>query len=359
MDTNELIFLNALNSIPGVGVAILRMLKSRIGSFANIWRNDIRFLQTGAFSKPINQIIASRASLDPEKEFKKLEHHGIWIMIEDDPLFPSQLREIPHAPLLLYGKGTRPDSRQIMIAIVGTRRPTAYGREAAIRITERLARAQMTIVSGLAVGIDTIAHETTLAEKAVTIAVIGSGLDERSLFPQQNVLLSRRIIEEHGAIISEYAPGTPPMKEHFPLRNRIISGLSRGVLILEARERSGALITARTALEQNRDVFAVPGSIFSPTSVGTNMLIQEGAKLVTTAQHICEEWNIEQAFMSSHAENLDKHEKIMVKLLECELTIDELKEKTGFDTPFLISTLSLLELKGIIRNLGNDTYQVV
>lgn len=316
-------------------------------------------LASGAFHKPIQQIIASRTALDPEQQFKQLERHAIWMMAEDDPSFPSPLREIPHPPILLYGKGERFDMHRTHMGIVGTRRPTAYGKEATATIGAGLARHGFTIVSGLAVGIDTIAHEASLAANTPTIAVIGSGLDEASIFPRQNILLSRRIAAGGGSVISEYAPGTPPTKEHFPLRNRIIAGLCRGVCVVEARIRSGALITAQLALEQNRDVFAVPGSIFSPTSQGANLLIQQGAKLVTRAEDICEEWGIEPIgarHVPSHAD-LDNNEKIMIQLLEQELTIDELQEKTKFHTPLLMSLLTLLELKGYIRNKGNNNFQ--
>jgi len=361
VDINELIFLNALNGIPGVGVATLRLLKSRMGNFEHAWRHNIAGLASGPFQKPIRQIMNARDTLNPEKEFKKLEQHGIWMMGEDDPLFPPQLSEIPHPPLLLYGKGSYPDAARTHIGIVGTRRPTAYGKEVALTIATGLTHQGLIIVSGLAVGIDTVAHEAALAARAPTIAVIGSGIDEPSLFPKQNILLSRRIAELGGTIISEYAPGTPPMKEHFPLRNRIIGGLSRGIFVAEARERSGALITARLALEQNRDVFAAPGSIFSPTSAGTNSLIQQGAKLVARTQDICEEWGIESAdaARATSDANLDDNAKIMVQLLEQELTIDELKEKTHFDMPLLMSLVTLLELKGYIRSMGNNSFQKI
>ena len=361
MDSTELIFLNALNGIPGVGIATLRLLKSRMGSFERAWRDDISSLTFGAFQKPIQQIINARASLNLEQEFKKLERHGIWMIAEDDPCFPPQLREIPHAPLFLYGKGEPFDANRVHVGIVGTRRPTAYGKEVAATIGADLARHGLTIVSGLAVGIDTIAHEAALAANSPTIAVIGSGLDESSIFPRQNILLSRRIIISGGTMISEYAPGTPPIKEHFPLRNRIIAGLSRGVCVIEARERSGALITAQCALEQNRDVFAVPGSIFSPTSAGANLLIQQGAKLIFRAQDICEEWNIK-PIVSLNAisnANLDNDAKIMIQLLEQELTVDELQEKTKLNTPLLMSLLTLLELKGYIKSRGNNAYQKI
>lgn len=359
MDAHELIFLNALNSIPGVGVATLRMMKSHMGSFADAWRGNIHTLAIGAFSKPIAQILATRNTLDPEKEFKKLEQHGIWMIAEDDISFPSPLREIPHAPFFLYGKGARPDMNRIHIGVVGTRRPTTYGREVASAITTSLSSQGLTIVSGLAVGIDTVAHVAALAARAPTVAVIGSGIDERSLFPQQNIHLSHQIVEQGGTIISEYAPGTPPMKEYFPLRNRIIAGISRGIFVAEARERSGALITAQLALEQNRDVFAAPGSIFSPTSAGTNLLIQQGAKLVMHAKDICEDWGIQISGISQTDldSKLDNNEKVVIKLLEQELTIDELHEQTNIETPLLMSLLSLLELKGYVRQMGNGRYQ--
>lgn len=361
VDSSELIFLNALNSIPGVGVATLRLIKNRVGNFEHAWRDNISPLAFGAFQKPIQQIITNRVSLDPEQKFKELERHAIWMIAEDDPSFPPQLREIPHAPLFLYGKGERFNANRIHIGIVGTRRPTAYGKEVTASIGASLARHGLTIVSGLAVGIDTIAHEAALTEQSPTIAVIGSGLDERSLFPRQNTLLARRIATTGGTIISEYAPGTPPMKEHFPMRNRIIAGLSRGICVVEARERSGALITAQCALEQNRDVFAVPGSIFSPTSAGANLLIQQGAKLILRAQDICEEWGIESITRLSTMSNanLDTNAKTMIQLLEQELTIDELQEKTKFDTPSLMSLLTLLELKGYIRAVGNNAFQKI
>ena len=340
-------------------MATLRMIKSRVGNFSDAWRGDLHGLAVGPFGKPISQIIAMRGTLDPEKEFKKLEHSGIWMIAEDNPAFPSLLREIPHAPLFLYGKGAKPDASRTHVGIVGTRRPTPYGKEAAATITTGLARRGLIIVSGLAAGIDTVAHETAVAMRTPTIAVIGSGIDERSLFPQQNIPLSRRITQQGGTILSEYAPGTPPMKEHFPLRNRIIAGLSRGIFVAEARERSGALITAQLALEQNRDVFAAPGSIFSPTSAGPNLLIQQGATLVTKADDILNEWNMQTSAESSndlHA-NLDNNEKTVLKLLEQELTIDDLREQTHFETPILMSLLSLLELKGHIRQAGNNAYR--
>ncbi|TSC68937.1 MAG: DNA processing protein [Parcubacteria group bacterium Gr01-1014_66] len=361
MNINELIFLNALNSIPGVGVATLRLLQNQLGSFATAWRADLHDLAGGTFHKPIHHIIDCRASLDPEKEFKKLEQHGIWIITEHDPSFPSPLREIPQPPIMLYGRGEKLNEQNIMIGIVGTRRPTTYGVQAAQQLGEQVARAGMTIVSGLAVGIDTIAHKAALENHTPTIAVVGSGLHPAVLFPSQNIPLADHITNAGGTIISEYAPQTPAAREYFPLRNRIISGLSRGILVIEARERSGALITARIALEQNRDVFALPGSIFSPTSLGANRLIQEGAKLVLHADDICQDWGL--PLSSSPAlslDALDNDARTVINLLEQEMTLDEVCEKIQhMDTPQVMSLLSLLELKGYIKSRGNNSYQKI
>lgn len=203
--------------------------------------------------------------------------------------YPEQLRKIHDAPLKLYILGNKEILKHIGIAIVGSRNATEYGKKVAIQFSKDLSENGINIISGLALGIDTCAHLGTLQSdfQGKTIAVLGSGLDE--IYPKQNAELARRIIKSGGCIITEYALGTRPEKLHFPQRNRIISGLSKGVLVVEASEKSGSLITADFALEQGREVFAVPGNILNFTSVGTNNLIKQGAKLVTNFQDILEE----------------------------------------------------------------------
>lgn len=200
--------------------------------------------------------------------------------------YPEQLREIYDAPLKLYVLGNKEILKQSSIAIVGARKATEYGKEVALQFSKDLSKNGINIISGLALGIDTCAHLGTLYPDSIgkTIAVLGSGLDE--IYPKQNISLARKIIQMGGCLISEYPLGAKPEKMHFPKRNRIISGLSKGVLIVEASEKSGSLITADFALEQGRDVFAVPGNISSSTSVGTNNLIKQGAKLVTSYEDI-------------------------------------------------------------------------
>lgn len=358
----DLKFLNALNSIPSVGPQTLRALKTHFGTFETAWFAEEKSLRESAIQKTaLDAILWKRPSLHPDREMENLIREKIWVMSEDDNNFPPILKEIPHAPLLLYGRGNPAALAPASIAVVGTRRPTHYGLEATEILVHKLAEAGAVITSGLAIGIDTRAHESALDVKGKTIGVLGSGVDQETIFPKENRGLARRIADSGGAIISEYAPKTPALKEHFPQRNRIISGLSRGVLVIEARERSGALITARFALEHNRDVFAVPGPIFSFTSKGPNLLIQEGAKLVSSAEDILNElgiaYNIERG--ESEDSPLDTRSRLLLQILETPLGIDELKEKTNLDTGIIVASLSILELQGRIKNMGGDTYQKI
>ncbi len=361
--SNDLKFLNAWNSVPGIGPATIRLLKNSFGALETAWlAGEAALAETGISPLLLQAISWKRPSLHPDREMEKLIRENIWMITETDENFPVCLKEIPSPPLFLYGRGDlRLLATGILLAVVGTRRPTAYGLEAAEAITRDLVATGITIVSGLASGIDAQAHQAALDEKGKTIAVLGSGLDYHSVFPAENRGLARRIAEASGVVVSEYSPGTPARKENFPQRNRIISGLSLGVLIVEARERSGALLTARLALEQNREVFAIPGSIFSSTSHGTNSLIGQGAKLVQSAADILEELGIEYAKEKEKTLRLglEENERMIYQLLEEPLSLDTIKEKTGLATAIIVTSLSLLELKGAVRNLGQDTYQKV
>lgn len=357
----DLKYLHTFNSIPGVGQATLLRLKTHFRTLEEAWRAGEQSLKDAGILEPaIQAILWKRSSLNPDKEMEKLIRSRIWILTPEDPLYPPLLKEIPFYPLLIYGKGDATSLSTEALGVVGTRRPTAYGLEVTEQIVFGLAQSHLTIVSGLATGIDTRAHEAAIEGGTKTVAVLGSGIDQGSVFPPENRGLTRRIDEGGGAVISEYAPGILATKAHFPQRNRIISGLSRGVLVVEAREKSGALITARLALEQNRDVFAAPGSIFSPTSRGPHMLIQEGAKLITSSIDVLNELGIEYTQERSRetAEgSLDENEKLILRLLEEPLSLDFVREKTGIQTSVIVSTLALLELKGMVKNLGGDRYQ--
>jgi len=243
-------------------------------------------------------------------------------------------------------------------AVVGTRLCSNYGKQAALEIAGQLADAGLTIVSGLAPGIDTWAHRAAVEKEKRTIAVLGTGLDENSIYPKENIKLTHRILELGGALISEYPSGTPGSKFTFPERNRIISGLSLGVLVVEAKQRSGSLITANLALKQGRKLFAVPGSIYSSNSKGTNFAVKTlGAKLVESAEDILEELGIaaykkeDQLIGDSDEETL-----ILESLKEEALHIDKIIEKTSLPPAATSGTLAILEIKGKVRNLGGNTF---
>lgn len=363
MDVGEIKFLNAFNTIPGVGAATLRALRDHFGSFADAWRAGSSACARFGTDAPARDAIAAHyRTIDPDRAMQKLTRDDIWIITDDDPAFPPRLAEINYPPIMLYGRGDKSILNSLhAIAVVGTRRPTPYGLEATESIVSKLVRAGITIVSGLASGIDTKAHAVTLAHKGVTLAVLGCGVDQNTIFPPENRALAGKIAAGEGAVISEYAPEAPAVKEHFPMRNRIIAGLTTGTLVVEAREKSGALITARYALEENRDVFAVPGSIFSPTSAGPNRLIQQGARAVTDAADIMEDMGIDSAdAMRHHAvPTLTGEELSVLALLEESMSIDTLRQKTGLATGALLSVLSVLELKSMVRSSDGDTYQKI
>lgn len=360
---NDIKFLNAFNSIPGVGPATLGLLKNHFGNFETAWlTGEEELKRAGVRAQEIQAILWKRPSLHPDREMEKLIKNGITAITEGDAHYPALLREISGPPPILYLRGNPQTlSASLPLGIVGTRRPTHYGLEVTAKLATELANAGFTIVSGLATGIDARSHEAALEAGGKTIAVLGSGVDHPSIFPPENRGLARRIIESGNALISEFAPGTPAMKEHFPMRNRIISGISKGVLVVEAREKSGALITARLALEQNRDVFAVPGSIFTPTSHGPNKLIQQGAKLVEKLEDILEEFGMEynKSTVDKVTGALDEKETLLLEFLVEPIGVDFLKEKTGLETSAIIASLSMLELKGHIKSLGGDTYQKI
>ncbi len=282
----------------------------------------------------------------------------IWKITADDPRYPTLLKEIAHPPAILYGRGSLAALARAAcsVGIVGTRKATRYGMEAAASFGRAFARRGIAVISGLATGIDGEAHRAALAEGGVTVAVLGSGVDDASLFPAAHRLLASAIAASGGAVVSEHPPGTRPRKEYFPQRNRIIAGLSRGVVVVEAPEKSGALITARFALDQNRDVFAVPGPITSINSAGPHALIKLGAKLAAEPRDVLEELGIPYTEEGGAPEQLDANETAVLALLESPRSTDELKAATKLETAELLAALSLLELKGLVANTGPDTY---
>jgi DNA processing protein len=275
----------------------------------------------------------------------------------NNPLYPQLLKEIIDPPRVLYYKGNLDFNGAPIIAVVGTRRCSDYGKQATIEIVSKLAQAGFAIVSGMAKGIDTIVHQTALDYNSKTIAVLGTGIDDKSIYPQENLGLSKKIIENNGAIISEYPPSTTGYKSNFPERNKIISGISQAVLVIEAKEKSGALITARHATRQKKMVFALPGSIYSLNSQGCNCLIKNGAKLIEKAEDIFKEFGLSPKIINRKIANTTIEEKIILDILKNQaLHINKIIELTKLSSAKANSSLINLEMTGIIKNLGNNTF---
>lgn len=293
-------------------------------------------------------------AIDLDAEVERLMKLGIALLAKDDRAYPPLLTEIHEAPELLYIKGSAELlSAEWLIGMVGSRKPTDYGVAAATKLASDLAGAGAVIISGLAFGIDTASHIGAL-RAGKTIGVIGSGLDRDSFYPPVNWGISEKITASGGAVISEYPPGTASYPSHFPERNRIIAGLSRGVIVVEAQEKSGALITARLALEENRDVFAVPGSIFSATSKGPNTLIRDGAVPVTSSEDVLAFYG--KTPHEKTAVVVEGEEGTVLTLLARECTIEELRRASGLEIGPVQAILSALELKGLVHETEPGTY---
>ena len=281
-----------------------------------------------------------------------------------DKNYPESLKKISDAPKVLYYRGNFEALNDPCFAVVGTRRPSDYGKRATLEIAGGLINAGLVIVSGMAPGIDTFAHKACAERGARTVAVLGTGLDESSIYPQSNMQLSREIIKNGGCLISEYPPGAPGYPNNFRQRNRIVSALSLGILVVEAKEKSGSLITARFAREQHKELFAVPGPIYTLNSAGPNKLIKEGVTLTESAQDIldvlgieCLTYDVKHFKQSFMAENIEEA-AILTALKEEALYIDKIIEKTKLSAPVAGSTLALMEISGKIRNLGGNVYSL-
>ena len=362
MSTPEHKFYNAFNLIPQIGPNRFRKLYNYFETMQDAWEANIFELQKAGLEQVvIEKVMEGRKTISPEEEFEKVEKEGIKIMTIKEDGYPKLLKETDSAPALLYYKGEIKKD-EFTITIVGPRKVSTYGQQVAAQLARELSQTGITIVSGMALGVDGIAHRECLKLGNRTLAILGGGIDTRSIYPPSNSQIAEEIMQ-NGAVISEYPIGTPPLKQHFPARNRILSGLSLGVLVVEAAERSGTLITARFALEQNREVFAIPGSIYSKTSEGTNNLIKLGAKLVCRAEDILEELNLESVAEIKKAREIipdNEEEKIILENLSPDepIQIDKLAKVIEMNTSALSSLLTLMEIKGKVKNVGGMRYVV-
>lgn len=355
MHRPDLAFLVGLSLLPGIGPARFHRLLERCGEPERAWRaGEADLLAVGVDNRQLPALLEKRRTLSLEREMERLRQLGVSVLSTQDPSYPLRLREIPTPPALLYvlGEITRADDQAI--GVVGTRSPSMYGKELTARVVPQLVGIGLTIVSGLARGIDTIAHHGALDAGGRTIAVLGCGVDV--IYPAENRRLYTRI-GEHGAVISEYPLGAKPDAYNFPARNRIISGLSLGAVVVEAGHRSGALITADYALEQNREVFAFPGRATDRGSAGCNTLIREGrAKLVTSCDDILAELDLSAAVHQLEIKVAipanDDESRLLALLSHEPVHIDDLSRRTALTAPTVASTLLMLELKGTVRQVG-------
>ena len=393
---NDLKYWVALSRLPQLGAVRFRRLEAYFGELEAAWRADGRQLQAAGLKEgDAAELLAARATISPDEAMAALEKAGCSAVNWHSGRYPLRLKQIADPPPVLYYAGTlAPDADDRSLAVVGTRSPTEYGKRAAAALTRDLAANGLTIVSGLALGIDGIAHRSALEVGGRTIAVLAGGLDR--VYPKEHADLFRRI-QQQGAIVSEHPPGVRPLSGRFPRRNRLISGITMGTLVVEAGVKSGTRYTVYQALEQNREVFCVPGEIFSPASAFTNRMIQEGAKLVLNCGDILEELNLPAAAASSDnqtaanypaaangkaannaatppappagqqekmdfqaaapiIEEVGEEAALLAYLHDEPLHVDELRRQSGLTINAVNGMLALLELQGKVKQVGSLHY---
>lgn len=358
----DLKFWLAISQFAKIGAARFKKLYNYFPDMQAAWTADFLELQKSGLEDNIAQeFILIRRQIDPDKELGKIQQENITTITVKEDKYPKLLKEIFNPPALLYIKGNLENlNSQFNLAIVGTRKISNYGRQITPELTKPLCQNGFIITSGLALGVDSLAHQSAIEVNGKTIAVLGSGIDQQSIYPTSNRYLAKSILDHDGTIISEFPIGMLPLKHNFPTRNRIIAGLSLGTLVIEAAETSGALITAFLALEQNREVFAVPGSLFNRNSIGTHRLIQKGAKLIINYQDILDELNLKD--VKSYVSNQQilpatNEEKLIIASLSHDpIHVDQIIKTTQLPASIVSGCLSLMEMKGLIRNLGGQNY---
>ena len=358
-------YLLLLAYVKSFGLKILRRIYLFLGSAEKMFAlpDDFFFTLSGLRKDKLTSFLKERKKLQEEfpKISENLRKKGILFTTIIDDNYPELLKEIYDPPLVLFYKGVLENEKKYPLAVVGTRKITAYGKKVTEAIIGGL-NDEFEIISGLALGVDAVAHKSALDKNIKTVAVLGCGVDY--IYPARNKQIYYEIIEKGGAVVSEFVPMTAPERYNFPMRNRIISGISKGVLVVEAAKKSGSLITARTALSQNRDLFAVPGNIFSPGSEGVHTLLKEGAYPIVSSDDLFEYWKIKKAKQMELLLTFDltEDEKMIINLLTPfePLTIDEIFFKLEGRIPLaqLISTVTKLKINGFIEELPGKQFVV-
>jgi DNA processing protein len=349
------------NLIKGIGAVRLKALIDHFGDLELAWQAPTEALQAVGLSQKLSErVIQVRGSVNIDKILGRATDQGISILTWEDELYPQRLKEIDQPPPVLYVRGTLTAEDLWAVAVVGTRRVSAYGRQVTEELVTFLAANGVTVVSGLARGIDSVAHHSSLKAGGRTIAVLGCGAD--IIYLPENAELAGKLISS-GAMVSDCAPGTPPDASNFPSRNRIISGLSMATVVVEAGDTSGALITAQFAIDQGREVFAVPGNIYAPQSKGTNRLISQGAHPMLSAFDLLEILNLTRITEQRQVRKtmpVDEIEASLLRVLTHEpLHVDEIHNQTGLPIERVSATLTMMELKGLVRQMSGMSFIAV
>jgi DNA processing protein len=348
------------NLVRGIGPVRLRSLLNIFGDVRTAWDAPKAALREAPLDRrAFRNLLKVRREVDLDQVLRRVVENGAHVLTWESPNYPDLLQQISDPPPVLFVKGELTPSDEWAVAMVGTRKATAYGKEVARQVAGELARNHVTVVSGMARGIDGIAHRAALEAGSRTIAVLGCGVDR--VYPPEHRELAQQIAE-NGALISDYPMGTAPEGKNFPPRNRIISGLSRGTIVVEAGLRSGALITADFAADQGREVFAVPGNIFSPASKGCNRLLRDGAHVVTEARDILETLHLDQLAEKQVARAVlpeDATEATIFDQLSHEPShVDDIARSIDLPVEDVSSTLVMMELKGMVRQVGTLQYVI-
>lgn len=358
VSTEPKLYWIGFNLVKGIGAVRFRNLLDTFGDAETAWKAPVDALRVaGLSSKIVENLCQVRSQVILEQVWNRLQALNVRVLTWDDEDYPRRLKEIEQPPPVLYVRGDMKLEDEWAVAIVGTRRITPYGRQVAEEVSGMLARNGVTIVSGLARGVDAVAHQAALHAGGRTLAVLGSGVDR--IYPAENQRLAEQIIA-HGAVVSDYPIGTPPDGPNFPPRNRIISGLSLAVIVIEANIDSGAMITATFAAEQGRELFAVPGNIMALQSKGTNRLIRDGARILLEPQEVLEILDLQQTAAQQDARQVLPSDPIEAQLFQVlgfePLHVDDIRSQTGMTIEKVSSTLALMELKGLARQVGGMNY---
>lgn len=355
---SETAFWLGVSRLPGLSARRALRLQQAFGSGSAVWNASAADLQSvlNLEADRLSALLTKRQQLDPEALLTRVEQAGGWVVSIQDADYPEQLRELFDPPTVIYGLGSRLQFERPRLAIVGARRMTSYGKQVVERFMADLAPAQPVVISGLARGVDGQSHRSALEHGLSTWAVLGSGLGR--IYPPEHKQLALQMISSGGTVISEYWPDEEPMPYHFPARNRIIAALAGAVLVVEADEKSGSLITVDHALDLGREVFAVPGNITSRQSRGTNLLLRQGAGIALSAQDILELWGLsaeEQRVASPVLQPVER--QIYLALDDNPLSFDKLVQETGLAAAEILAAITTLEIKGMVRTDNDQSYR--